>query len=80
MHLHVPQFKRPDFKQTMWLFKLNDDPREKRNMVDLRTDITEKLLNKLWNHCQTSVSERTRHDDPYADPGLHGGVIGPWIL
>ena len=80
MKLTVPELKRPHYGQTIWLFRMALDPEEKKNMVDLRVDMTDKLLVILWGYCITAVSPAKRYDDPYADPGLHGGVLGPWIV
>ncbi|GFS18379.1 arylsulfatase B [Elysia marginata] len=68
-----------DPDKNLWLFNIAEDPTEHHDLSTEKPEVVEKLLNMLIQFNQTAVPARYPPHDPTSNPGLHGGVYGPWV-
>ncbi|GFO11247.1 arylsulfatase b [Plakobranchus ocellatus] len=64
--------------KNLWLFNIADDPTEHNDLSVEKSHVVKELLDLLVKFNQTAVPVRYPSLDPMSDPGLHGGVWGPW--
>jgi len=66
-------------KQNLWLFDIQNDPNEHKDLSKLRPDKVKLLLERLSAYNATAVPCRNPDADPNAAPSKHGGAWGPWM-
>ena len=68
-----------DSEKNVWLFDIENDPSERKDLSDSNPKIVRFLLDRLAYYNSTAVPVRFPDLDPQADPAKHGGVWGPWV-
>lgn len=64
--------------KNVWLFNIQDDPNEKNDLSEKRTDIVAKMLDRLSYYQNTAVPCYYPPNDPRSNPAELGGYWGPW--
>jgi hypothetical protein len=66
--------------QNVWLFNIRDDPNERNDLSQTRTDMVKIMLDRLVEYEKTAVPVRYPDDDKFANPKYLGGFWGPWQI
>lgn len=62
----------------VWLFDIEKDPNEYRDLSSVYPDVVKQMLKRLEYYQSTAVPVLKPEKDYNADPALHGGFWGPW--
>lgn len=65
-------------QKNVWLFNITADPTEHYDISADRPQVVKVMLDYLSKMNASAVPVRYPADDPQSNPGLHGGVWGPW--
>ena len=65
--------------KNLWLFDMDADPYEKKDVADDNPDIVKQLLDRLAEFNQTALTPYYPGNDALSAPSLNDGVWGPWI-
>lgn len=66
--------------KNVWLFNIKHDPFEMNDLSDSKAEVVQELLNMLANYSKSSVPCFYPDNDIMANPQIHGGYWGPWII
>ena len=72
-----------NFKKNIWLFDVESDPEEIKDLSLIYPNVVHQLLSLLAFYNKSAVSCRYPNKDPASDPshkrGDQLGAIGPWM-
>ena len=62
-----------------WLFNIEDDPNERKNVADQNPEIVKQLKERIEFYNSTHIEQLNPPLDPKSDPAHYGGVWTPWL-
>ncbi|KAL4220260.1 hypothetical protein ACF0H5_020667 [Mactra antiquata] len=66
-------------EDTLFLFNIKDDPREKHDLSQVHPHIVKKMLDRLEHHRRTAVPPLNYVRDERCRPALHNNFWVPWL-
>eukprot|EP01094_Clydonella_sp_ATCC50884_P017824 TRINITY_DN3186_c0_g1_i2.p1 TRINITY_DN3186_c0_g1~~TRINITY_DN3186_c0_g1_i2.p1 ORF type:complete len:374 (-),score=63.56 TRINITY_DN3186_c0_g1_i2:279-1400(-) len=66
-------------KKQLYLFNIEEDPNETRNLAEARPDIVQKLFKRIQQYNMTAVAAQWVPRDTSAWPRFHDGAWVPWV-